>query len=232
MSQFEDKLDFEILQAKWVLGGVEPEQLVQAALSTLERGFAGVALSQLAGLTNPTSRDLGALAARAFAELGFKPIGQNEAVSLLVEHDEPRTNPVINDLRRAFPDFSDRWRRYVAEYRGESCGSYIDISEFVHFVVEDLYEKGNLGEAGRVFAELERHLAGADEETSNLIALGFFETLQCYASWRKGGNQVYEQFLGPTSKEIWIELKEIWAGKSSLADVVRAERRANKGESS
>ena len=32
MSESKDNLDVQLLQAKWVLGGVEPEQLVQAAV--------------------------------------------------------------------------------------------------------------------------------------------------------------------------------------------------------
>ena len=58
----------------------------------------------------------------------------------------------------------------------------MDMAEFVHFVVEDLYEKGNLGETRRVFDLLEKLLVEADEETRNLIGLGFFEDLQNFAS--------------------------------------------------
>jgi hypothetical protein len=32
-------LDPELLQARWVLGGIEPEQFVEIAVSALERGF-------------------------------------------------------------------------------------------------------------------------------------------------------------------------------------------------
>jgi hypothetical protein len=100
------------------------------------------------------------------------------------------------------------------------------MAEVVHFVVEDVYEKGNLDETRRIFKFLEQQLVDADEETRNLIGLGFFETLQCFASWQQGGNRVYEQFLGPISREIWIDLQRMWVGKSSLADVIRAELKA------
>jgi hypothetical protein len=42
-----------------------------------------------------------------------------------------------------------------------------------------------------------------------------------------GGNKVYEQFLGSISKQIWTELQVMWQGKSSLMDVIRAERKNN-----
>lgn len=232
MSQAKDNLGVELLQAKWVLGGIEPEHLVQAAVSALEHGFKGAALQQLAGLSQPTARDLGTLPARAFGEMGLKSIGQDEAVSILLDRDEPRTSAVLSSLRHTFPQFSDRWRKYVAHFGGNSCGSYIDMAEFVHFVVEDAFEKENLDETRRIFQVLEQQLVGADEETRNLIGLGFFETLRNFASWRKGGNKVYEQFLGPISREIWAELEKMWAGKSSLMDVIRAEREDEKTSNS
>ena len=227
MSRSESNLDLELLQAKWVLGGMEPEQLVRLAVSALQNGHDGTALQQLAGLSQPTSRDLGNLPANAFAEMGLKPIDQNRAVSILLDRGEPSTSPAVFALRQAFPDFSDRWKKYIVDCGGNSAGSYIDMAEFVHFVVEDVYERGYLDEARRVFRFLEELLQGADQETRNLIGLGFFETLQNFASWRPGGNKVYEQFFGPMSRQVWSELQEMWAGKSSLMDVIRAEQKTN-----
>jgi hypothetical protein len=159
--------------------------------------------------------------------MGLKGIGRDEAISILLDRDEPSTSAVISNLRRAFPDFLERWRKYIADEGGNSCGSYTDMAEVAHFVVEDVYEKGNIDETRRIFQFLEQQLAGADQETRDLIGLGFFETLRCFTSWRKGGNKAYEQFLGPMSRQIWTELQRIWAGKSSLMDVIRAEREAD-----
>jgi len=101
------------------------------------------------------------------------------------------------------------------------------MAEFVQFVVEDVYEKGNLDETRRVFQLLEKLLVDADPDTKNLIGLGFFETLQNVAPWRPQGNKAYEQFFGPMSKKVWRELQKVWAGKSSLMDVIRAEQKTN-----
>lgn len=224
MSESKTNFDVRLLQAKWVLGSVKRDQLVQAALSALEQGFDGPALRQLAGLSEQASQDLGTLPARAFADIGLKPISEDEAVSVLLARDEPRTSSVISDFRRAFPGFLQRWRKYIANEGGDSCGAYIDMGEVVHFVVEDVYERGDLDETRRIFEFFEQQLSAANEETTNLIGLGFFETLQCVASWRPGGDRAYEQFLGPISTKIWAELQRLWAGKNSLADVIRAER--------
>jgi hypothetical protein len=225
MGRLRGNLDPELLQARWVLGGIEPQQFVEIAVSALQQGFDGPALQQLAGLTRPTLSDLGTLPARFFAGIGLKPIDQDEAVALLLARGEPPTSPVISELRRAFPDFGGRWKKHIGFWGGNFAGSYNDMAEFVHFVVEDVYEKGNLDETARVFQLLERLLVGADEETRNLIGLGFFETLQNVASHRPQGNKVYEQFFGPVSKKIWSELQRLWAGKSSLIDVIRAEQK-------
>jgi len=216
--------DWELIQAKWVLRGIEPTELVQIAVSALERGWEGIALSQIAGLSEPTFGDLESLPARLFAELGLKTIGRDEAIALLIARDYPATHPVISQLRRAFPSFANRWKEHVASWGGSPAGSYNDMGEFVHFVVEDLYEPGNIEETKRAFLLLEDLLKRADEEARNLIGLGFFETLQNVASWRPGGNKVYEQFFGPLSQQVWRELQIIWAGKSSLMDVIRAEQ--------
>jgi hypothetical protein len=225
MNELKSDLDPELWQARWVLGGINPEQLVELAVSALAHGFHGIALQQLAGLTRPTSNDLGNLPAQFFADMGLEPIDADEAVALLLARGEPATSPAISALLQAFPDFSDRWKRHVAWWHGNPAGSYNDMAEFVVFVVEDVYEKGNVDETRRVFHLLENLLVGADQETRDLIGLGFFETLQNYASWRPGGNQTYEQFFGPISKRIWSELQTMWAGKSSLMDVIRAERK-------
>jgi hypothetical protein len=217
--------DAELLQARWVLGGIEPEQFVAIAVSALEQGFDGTALQQLAGLPGPTSRDLGTLPERVFAAMGLKPIDQDEAVALLLARGEPPTSPVISALRQAFPDFGDRWKKHVIWWGGNPAGSYNDMAEFVLFVVEDVYEKGNLDEARRIFQFIEKLLVETGQETRNVIGLGFFENLQNFASWRPDGNKAYEQFFGPMSKQVWSELQTMWAGKSSLMDVIRTEQK-------
>ena len=226
MTGSEDIFKPELLQARWVLGGLTPEQFVEQAVHALKYGFDGTALRQVAGLSHPTLRDLGDLPVKVFADLGLERIDRDEAVAVLIAYGEPSTSPIISSLRQTFPSFSNRWKKHIAWWGGKSAGSYMDMAEFVYFVVEDLYEKGNLGETRRAFLYLEQLLTGANQNTRGLIGLGFFETLQNVASWRPGGNKVYEQFLGSTSKQIWAELQIMWQGKSSLMDVVRAERKA------
>ena len=78
MSGFGSNLDPELLQARWVLGGIDPEEFVEIAVYALEHGFDGIALRQLAGLSRPTLADLGNLPARVFAGMGLKPIDRKK----------------------------------------------------------------------------------------------------------------------------------------------------------
>ena len=224
MTDSQKRFDAELLQAQWVLGGLNAEELTDQAVLALQQGFSGVALEQLAGLLRPAKRDLGNLPDRAFAELGLQPIDNDEAVTLLIRRGEPPTSRTISELLEAFPEFCDRWKRHIARWGGKPAGSYNDMAEFVYFVVEDLYENGKVSETRRVFQVLEKLIANGEQETRDLIGFGFFETLQCVASWRNYGNEVFEQFLGSSSLQMWREIQRLWAGKSSLMDVIRAER--------
>jgi len=220
----ENEFDPALLQARWVLGGIRADELPDLAVVALQHGFVGNALQYLAGLTKPTLADLESLPEKAFADLGLKPMDRDAAVTYLMTRRILPTSAAMSALLESFPDFLPRWREHAAYWGGESAGSYIDMAEFVHFVVEDLYEQGRADEVGRVFAVLEKLLADADQETINLIGLGFFETLQNVTSWRSYGAKAFEEFLGEQSMRMWRELQRIWQGKSSLVDVIRAER--------
>jgi len=217
--------DPELLQARWVLGGVEPGELVAQAVSALEHGFDNSAFRQLAGLNAPCRRDLGSLPERAFAELGLPKLSTDEAIKLVCERGVVFSSPLISEIVQSFPNFAERWNKHVVEWGGNAAGSYNDMRQFVKFVVKDLYEGGETNEVQRAFDFMERALVGGDEDARDLVSLGFFETLQCVASWRPYGNRAFEQFLSPNSQKVWEYLRAIWQGKSSLMDVIRAEKR-------
>ena len=224
MTKATDKFEPEMLQVRWILNRLDAEELVLNAVRALEHGFDGTALRQLAGLDKPTNRDLGNLPERAFAEMGLKPCNRDHAESFLMAREAGLTVPTVYSLVEGFPDFAPRWRTHLAEWAGEPAGSYNDMAEFVHFVVEDLYEKDKTDEVQRAFHLLEVLFVEGGQQTKDLVGLGFFESLQNVASWKPYGYKVFEQFLGPTSKKVWLEIEQIWVGKSSLMDVIRAEQ--------
>ncbi len=220
-----EKIDPELLQARWVLGGIRSDDLPDLAVSALQQGLDGTALRQLAGLVRPTMADLEDLPQRAFIDMGLPLMSRDQAVNVLIDRGTPPT-PIISTLLKSFPDFMPRWREHLAYWAGETRGLCIDMAEFVHFVVEDLYEKDKHNELKLVFELFERLLDGADEDTTGFIGVAFFEKLRNFASWRPYGNRVFEEYLGARSMQLWREIERIWAGKSSLADVIRAERKS------
>src|SRR5262249_778869 len=144
----------------------------------LDQGFDGTALRQLAGLMNPTQRDLGHLPDRALAEMGVHPCDKDGAVSILVSCGASLTGETMLILVETFPAFLPRWRKHLEWWQGEPAGQYNDMAEFTRFVIEDLYEKRDFDQVQRVFDCLEGLFTGGNQETRDLIGLGFYESLQ------------------------------------------------------
>lgn len=93
--------------------------------------------------------------------------------------------------------------------------------------VVDRFESGNDAEISPAFELAERLITGASETERHAAIVGFLETVQNVASHRTFGAAAFERFLGPVSQTAWIELIEMWKGKSTLAEVVAAETGAS-----
>jgi hypothetical protein len=202
-----ERIDPELLQARWVLNGIRSEDLPDLAARALEQGFDGTSLRQLAGLVRPTLADLEHLPEKAFADMGLRRIDRDQAVTVLIERELPLTNTTISTLVEKFPDFMPRWKEHLARWGGEPAGVYNDMSQFAHFVVEDLYDKGTREKLDSVFEALESLLDSADTETDNLIAVGFFERLYNLAYSRPGANSAFEELMRPRSLQLWRNLR-------------------------
>ncbi|MDE3137924.1 MAG: hypothetical protein KGL59_15190, partial [Acidobacteriota bacterium] len=80
------------------------------------------------------------------------------------------------------------------------------------------------------FGLMEELLIDGDQEVRDAASVGFLEDVRNIASWRPFGSAVFVEWLGPRSRFAWAEIEEMWRGKKSLADVVRAERSGKKSE--
>jgi hypothetical protein len=58
--------------------------------------------------------------------------------------------------------------------------------------------------------------------------IGFLEDLQNVASWQPFGKTAFVPFVRPQSRDAWNEIERVWAGKTSLAEVIREERKRNR----
>jgi hypothetical protein len=125
------------------------------------------------------------------------------------------------------PAFAPAWEKYRESWGDEEMGIYIDIAEFARFVV-DSYERQDTKLIATAFTVIEEFLVGGDEEVQAAASIGFLEDVRNIASWRSFGSAPFLQWLGPQSKTAWAEIEEVWRGKHSLMDVVRAERVARK----
>jgi hypothetical protein len=101
------------------------------------------------------------------------------------------------------------------------------LGEFATFIV-DSYARQDIEPTVAAFVVVEELMIHGDEEVQTAAAIGFLEDIQTIASNRPFGAAVFVQWLGPKSKVAWAEIEEIWRGKSSLMDVLRAEQRAEK----
>jgi hypothetical protein len=128
-------------------------------------------------------------------------------------------------LVEEFPAFRERWEKHLERWNGEPAGSYLDIAEFVHFVVKELYPAGKTEEVQRAFDLMEQWLVNGNQKVRDVVVIGFLEDLQNVASWQPFGKKAFVPFLRPQSRDAWNEIERVWAGKSSLAEVISEERK-------
>ena len=121
------------------------------------------------------------------------------------------------------PGFKPTWEKFQELWRGKEAGLYNDLGEFATFIV-DSYARQDIESIGPAFALVEELLVDGDEEVRAAAAIGFLQDIQTIASHRPFGGAVFRQWLGPKSKAAWAEIEEMWRGKNSLMDVIRAEQ--------
>lgn len=131
-------------------------------------------------------------------------------------HNGPVESDILPRLVAEFPGFRSRWEKHVESWNGKPAGNYNDITQFVHFVVEDLYPSGKTQEVQRLFDMMEDWLKNGSNGVQELVVVGFFEDLQNLASQQAFGKEAFVPFLGPKSREEWDELERFWAGKSNI----------------
>jgi hypothetical protein len=136
---------------------------------------------------------------------------------------KPQVMPLLID---ACPGFQPTWQAHLEWWKGEEPGAYNDTAEFARYLVES-FESEQTSEFPAAFAAVEKILNKGDQESRDIAGFGVIESLQTIGSNHSCGEDVFIQWLGPTSRRAWGEIEKMWEGKSSLADVIRTEVRAN-----
>ena len=120
------------------------------------------------------------------------------------------------------PDFRPAWEKHLAFWGSEPRGDFNDAAVFADTVVE-MYGSSHTEHFPAIFGLIEKFLTEGDEETKGIAVYGYLEDIQTISSHHPHGMDVFVPWLGPESLEAWQHLKEIWAGKGSLMEVIRAE---------
>lgn len=112
-------MDFDRVQAEWVLGRFPKGQLPEVAAEAMMAGFEGPFILDLVGYAAPSLHRLtGDVVEGAFSEMGRPPITEHEAAMRLARLEAVRVlrkqtscsqgAGVIADLAYRWPDYDDR----------------------------------------------------------------------------------------------------------------------------
>jgi len=135
-----------------------------------------------------------------------------------------RVDEVVPLLLETCPSAEAAWRDHVQYWKPETRGYFLDVAVFAQHLVEE-FDRGSTNEFPAFFQLLERMIVEGDQEVIDLAVVGLIEGIQNIASHGEFGYRVFEKWLGPKSRQGWVEIEAAWEGKSSLAEVIRAERK-------
>jgi hypothetical protein len=125
---------------------------------------------------------------------------------------------IVDAIRKSYPVLTNDPSFFSSTEISESQS----MGELAFHVV-GLFEAKRLEEIPPAFKLAEEMISTGSEAEKHAAIVGFLETVQNVSSHRSFGATVFEPYLGPLSKESWIELIAQWSGKSTLAEVVASE---------
>ena len=115
---------------------------------------------------------------------------------------------LISHLLCEFPQFRRRWEEDSSR-SGLDARPYLDMSRFVRFLTDELYEKENYKQIHVAFERMEQFLRDGTAGVRELVVFGFLETLRNVASWKPYGGDAFVQFLRPESSRFWAKLDAV-----------------------
>jgi len=131
---------------------------------------------------------------------------------------------VVPLLLTACPTAAPKWEEHLAWLNGEERGGFLDVAVFAQHIV-DSYANGVTNECGPLFAAVEQIIETGDEDARGLAVTGVLEDIQTISIHHPFGPAAFEHWLGPKSRQAWLEIEALWqAGGASLAGVIRYER--------
>ena len=134
-----------------------------------------------------------------------------------------REAEVLPLILRSFPSFSEHLRANPEyfNYTG-GLGPYMLASAFAAHVDTILID-GSEAQVEAAIELIETLLRDGEPSVLELARIGIIEDIQTQASWAKERYATFYETLGPLSKNAWREVAVMWEGKTSLAEILRAE---------
>ncbi|GAB5410569.1 MAG: hypothetical protein BalsKO_29340 [Balneolaceae bacterium] len=133
---------------------------------------------------------------------------------------------IVPMMLKACPSAREAWSEHLEWWEGEKAGDYNDIAVFSHHIVH-CFKTGNEKEIKAAFKTIEKLINEGSDDVRGVAVVGFLEGVQNISSHEDFGYSVFEPYLHSSSKQGWYELIELWKGKNTLADVIRAQKQNN-----
>jgi hypothetical protein len=133
---------------------------------------------------------------------------------------------VVPLLLAACPTARPAWDEHLQRWGDQNRGNFNDVAVFAHHVVDALAD-GRAAELPAFFQALERLIREGDHQVVHLASVGLIEDIQNIASHQPFGYAAFEPWLGTETQREWRRIEALWEGKTSLAEVLRDESRAD-----
>ena len=133
---------------------------------------------------------------------------------------------VVPALLDVCPSAEPLWKAHLSEWKDEFPGSFLNVSVFAQHIVRS-YREGRTEEFSDFFLVVERMIQEGDADVVGLATVGILEDLQVLSSHEQFGSAPFVPWLLPESLREWVTIERQWEGKSSLAEVLRSERKTN-----
>jgi len=133
---------------------------------------------------------------------------------------------VVPALLEACPSAEPLWEEHLSEWKDELPGNFLNVSVFARHVARS-YREGRTREFANFFLVVERMIQEGDADVVGLATVGILEDLQVLSSHEQFGSAPFVPWLLPESLREWVTIERQWEGKSSLADVLRGEKKTN-----
>ena len=126
-------------------------------------------------------------------------------------------------MRLACVNIGAHWQEHLEFWEGDDPGDYNITSVFAEYLV-DMYERGQTDDFAAIFSLIEQMIVDGTDESRSLIVVGVLESIRNISSHKRFGEKVFTTWMKPNTLQAWTEVARRWVGKSSLVDVIRAER--------